>query len=495
MTTDEVTAPADLLSTGIPGLDEILMGGLAPGYLYLIEGDPGSGKTTLATQFLLAGVEAGESAVFVSLSENRRELRASAASHGWSLDGIDILEVFTSAERLDPEASYTMFHPAEVELGETMRAIREHLDQVRPARVVIDSVSELRLLADSALRYRRQLLSLREYFSSAGITVLFTDDRTGTDHDAHLHSLAHGVISLKLEAPEYGPLRRHLDVRKMRAKQFREGSHSLRIRPGGLEVFPRLVSAEHSNDVPLELVTTGSDQLDELLGGGLTRGTSTLLVGSTGTGKSSLAAQFVHAAAERGETAVLFLFDERIPTLLKRSDSLGLDLSSLVSSGAVIARTIDPAELDAGEFASLVREQVDENDARMVIIDSLNGYLNAMPSERFLSLHLHELFSYLAQRGVVTVTVLTQHGILDRDPSQLDASYLSDAVVLVRHFESDGQLRRALSVVKNRTGDHRRTVHELRLDDGIRVGERLCLDASALRDPMLPASTPPERET
>ena len=460
----------NVIPTGIAGFDDVLCGGLIPHRVYLVEGDPGAGKTTLALQFLLEGVRLGESCMFVTLSESKEELQSSAATHGWSLDGIHILEVIASEESLTPDSRYTMFHPSEVELAETTKTVLAEARRIKPARLVFDSLSELRLLAEHPLRYRRQILALKQYFSRQQSTVLFIDDRTGTDADMQLHSIAHGVIRLDSVTAEYGALRRRLQVRKLRGCSYREGFHDFAIRRGGLQVFPRLVAAEHRTAYTRESVPSGIEQLDKLLGGGLAKGTSTLMMGPSGCGKSSLATRYMAAAAERGERSALFLFDEAIATLIERSAGLGLDVQPFVDSGMMKLRQVDPAELSPGEFSHAVRQAVEVDGATMIVIDSLTGYLNAMPNDRLLTLHLHELLTYLGQRGVTTLVVLTQHGFLG-ETEGIDASYLADTVLLLRYFEALGEMRQAISVVKKRTGRHERTIRELSFQDGITVGE------------------------
>jgi circadian clock protein KaiC len=466
---DPSSAPG-LISTGVPGLDDVLHGGLSPNHLYLLEGDPGAGKTTAALQFLLAGSARGEACMFVTLSETASELRASAASHGWSLDGIHVLEVTTSEEKLATDARYTMFHPSEVELADTVRYVLAEAARIKPARLVFDSLSELRLLAENPLRYRRQILALKHHFSSAQCTVVLVDDRTGSTRDMHLHSLAHGAISLERETAEYGTMRRKLEVRKMRGRAFREGFHDFTILRGGLCVFPRLVAAEHGFDHVRDTLGSGLRALDDLLAGGLARGTSTLIMGPAGSGKSSLATQFVRAAADRGEKSATFLFDESIASFHERSQGLGFRLHEMLESHLQL-RAVDPAELSPGQFVAAVRHAVEVDDVRMLVIDSLSGYVNAMPSERFLLLHLHELLTYLNHRGVTTILVLTQHGVLGTDShAPFDASYLADTVLLLRYYEALGEVRQALSVIKKRTGPHERTIRELRFANGIIVG-------------------------
>jgi len=467
------TPPPRLLSTGITGLDDILHGGLAEPGLYAIEGDTGAGKTTLCLQFLLAGVKAGERVLLVTLSESTADLRAMAASHGWNLDGIDILELTASAESLSADANYTMFHPSEVELIETTRAILEAAERIKPSRVVLDSVGELRLLAQSPLRYRRQILALKNFFSRARCTMMMVDDPRADNPELAIASIASGIITLDRDATEYGAFRRRLQVLKMRGREVREGFHDCRIRRGGIEVYPRLIASEHSTSYARESIKSGVTALDKLLGGGLARGTSSLFLGPAGTGKSTLAAQYARAAAERSEHASVFLFDESIGTFLERSAGLGFDVKHVVDSGKLVLRQVDPAELAPGEFAHLVRTEVEQHRSRIVVIDSLTGYLNAMPSERLLTLHLHELLSYLGLQGVTTIMVMAQHGLVGAGgEAPVDTSYLADTVLLLRYFEQRGAVSTALSVIKKRTGMHERTIRELRFENGrIDVGE------------------------
>lgn len=460
-----------LASTGIQGLDDVLHGGLAPHRLYLVEGDPGAGKTTLALQFLRAGAAQGERCMFVTLSESEEELRASAASHDWSLDAIEIVEVVAAEESLKSDSRYTMFHPSEVELSETTQRVLHQVEQIKPARLVFDSLSEFRLLAQNPLRYRRQILALKQFFSRQQCTVLFIDDKSETV-DMHLHSIAHGVISLERRAPEYGILRRRLQIPKMRGREFREGYHDVRILRGGMQVYPRLIADDASASFHREPIKSGLPPLDALLGGGLARGTSNLILGPAGSGKSSVAVQYAASTAARGEHAALFLFDESITTLRQRSAGLGRDLGPLIDSGRFTMRQVNAAELSPGEFAHTVRRSVLHDQLRMVVIDSLNGYLNAMPSEQFLTLHLHELLTFLGQRGVTTLLVLAQHGFTGSTIQvPVDASYLADTVMLLRYFEAIGEVRQAISVIKKRTGAHERTIRELRFANGITIGE------------------------
>jgi len=459
-----------LVATGIEGLDDILRGGLIANRLYLVEGNPGSGKTTLALQFLLQGVRQGERCMLVSLSETEQELHAAADSHGWILDGIDVSEVIASEDALVPDARTTMYHPSEVELGETVKSVLAETMRIKPQRLVLDSLSEFRLLAENPLRYRRQILALKQFFARQGTTVLFIDDRTGSA-DMALHSLAHGVICLERETSEYGVERRRMFVSKLRGRAFREGFHDYKIQRGGLIVFPRLVAAEHWTPYEAGTVSSGLPALDTLLGGGLTKGSSTLVLGPAGTGKSSIATQYIVAAAQRGEHSSLFLFDESLTTFRQRAAGLGFPVDSLLEKRAIDARQLDPAELSAGEFSHFVRAQVERHNTSIVVIDSLNGYLNSMPTERFLVLHLHELLAYLAQRGVTTIMLMAQHGFVAANiHSPLEASYLADIVLLLRYFETFGEVRKAISVIKKRVGRHERTIRELSMDNGVIVG-------------------------
>jgi circadian clock protein KaiC len=463
------------IATGIAGLDHILGGGFTPNRIYLIEGDPGAGKTTLALQYLMEGRRRGEAGMYVSLSETKEELAGVAGSHGWDLEGIHCYELLPSDENLTPEGQSRLFHPAEVELSDTTRSILAEVERRQPARVVFDSLSEMRLLAQHPLRYRRQVLALKQFFIGRQCTVLLLDDRTAADNDLQLHSLAHGVISLEHVAQEYGAERRRLRVMKMRGRAFRGGFHDFMIRTGGLEVFPRLVAAEHHRPFDAEPLKSGVPALDALTGGGLHRGTSALLMGPAGSGKSTLATQYAVSAAERGERSVLFTFDEGVGTLIMRSEGLGIPLKRHMEAKRIRVQQVDPGELSPGEFIYSVRRAVEREAARVVVIDSLNGYMNAMPEERFLTIQLHEVLTYLAQHGVVTLMVVAQRGLLGAGmQTPVDASYLSDTVIALRYFESKGQLRRAISVVKKRSGAHEDTLRELRLRrGGIVVGEPL----------------------
>ena len=464
----------EVAATGIAGLDDVLYGGLTPHRLYLVEGVPGAGKTTLAMQFLREGARVGEAVLYVTLSETQEELTAIARSHGWDLAGLTIRELVPAEETLQPAEQYTMFHPAEVELSETTRTILNDVERLKPARLVFDSLSELRLLAGEPLRYRRQLLALKQFFRGRHCTVLLLDDLTSTDRDLQVQSIAHGVIALEQLVPEYGADRRRLRVLKHRGRRFRGGHHDYQISTGGLEVFPRLVAAEHRADVLGQRLSSGIRELDNLLGGGLELGTSTLMVGSAGTGKSSLAAQFVAAAASRGQHGAMYIFDESKTTLLARMAGLGVDLRAHVDKGTVVIDQVDPAELTPGEFSWRIRRQVEDNNAKVVVIDSLNGFLNAMPGERFLTIHLHELLMFLGEKGVATLLLGAHQGMLGPMVTPVDASYLADAVIVLRYFEARGEVHQAISVMKKRGGHHERTIREFTLEPGgIRVGAPL----------------------
>ncbi|MEO7134047.1 MAG: ATPase domain-containing protein [Vicinamibacterales bacterium] len=461
--------------TGIPGLDDVLNGGLSRGRLYLVEGVPGSGKTTLAMQFLMDGATRGEQVLYITLSETREELEAVAKSHGWDLTGITIRELLPDRESLKADDQYTMYHPSEIELAATTRLIVEDVERLKPSRVVFDSLSELRLVAGNPLRYRRQILALKQYFAGCNCTVIMLDDMTGTAHDLHVQSIAHGVIMLQHLSPEYGAERRRLRVVKYRGRQFRGGYHDYSINKGGLEVFPRLIAAEHRGDGGRARLKSNVNALDELLGGGVEEGTSTLIVGGAGTGKSTISAQFCFAAAERGDKSIVFMFDERPNTLYSRCAGLGMDLKGQVTAGMVKIVQVDPAEVSPGEFAHRIREAVQDAHVKLVVVDSLNGYLNAMPEEKFLSTQLHEILMYLSQQGVATLLIGAHHGVIGSQMSTpIDASYLADAVVLLRYFESKGEVRQAISVVKKRGGLHERTIREFAMHSGkIEVGETL----------------------
>ncbi len=460
--------------TGVAGLDDILRGGLPSGQMYLLEGDPGTGKTTIALQFMLKGASLGERTLYVTLSESKAELEAAAFSHGWSLDGVEIVEFVPEEAALNAEDSYTVFHPNEVELASTIKKLIEEIERVQAQRVVLDSLSELRLLAAEPVKYRRQLLALKRYFAGRGMTTLLLDDRSGEGSDVQLQSIAHGVIRLQKNPRSYGITRRQVEVLKVRGSGFREGLHDYCISAGGLEVFPRLVAAEHPSEFVEQLLPAGMLALDLMFGGGLDRGSSTLITGPTGVGKSSLVMQYLVAATARGERAALYTFDESVRSACIRATSLGLPVNDQLASGRLTLKQIDPAELSPGEFVAQLRRAVDEEQARVIVIDSLNGFLHAMAGESELPLQLHELLTFLGGRGVATFLVMTQHGFMGETRTQADVSYLADNVVLMRYFETRGSVRRAFSVIKKRSGSHETSIRELTLGEhGIGIGEPL----------------------
>jgi circadian clock protein KaiC len=475
MKTDATRTATTCISTGISTFDEILGGGLTRNRFYMVQGVPGSGKTTLALQFLMEGVRAGESVLYVTLSETEEEIRAIADSHGWTLDGVQILEVIPSEETLSPEEQYTVFQPDEVELSETTKAILNEVQSRKPARVAFDSLSELRLLAGSPLRYRRQMLGLKQYFAGRQCTVIVLDDFTGTDDDPQLQSIAHGIIELDQETPLFGSARRRVRVIKYRGKEFIGGYHDFRIARGGLKIFPRLVAARHRGRSASGPLSSGVPALDTLLGGGIERGTSTLLTGGPGTGKSTIAAQYAVAAAKRGERAAMFLFDESMATLKKRLSSLEMDIEPLLQSGRLSLQQVDPAELSPGELLYTVSRVATEEQATVVVLDSLNGFLNAMPHDKLLNTQLHELLTHLGQQGTATLLVAVQRGLIGSHmESPVDASYLADTVVLLRYFELQGSIRGAISVLKKRSGPHERAIREFSVaSGGVRVGPSL----------------------
>jgi circadian clock protein KaiC len=469
----DVPTMNDRISTGITGLDDILRGGLTKNRVYLVEGTPGTGKTTVALQFLLDGLRRGEAALYITLSETGDELRAVASSHGWSLDGLSIFELMDDA-RQGNVAQQSIFNPSDVELGETTRSIMERVTELRPTLVAFDSLSEMRLLAQNSLLYRRQILALKQFFSAQNCTVLFLDDRTSESNDQQLHSIAHGVISLEQIAQEFGKERRRIRIIKMRGIKYSGGYHDYILDTGGIQIFPRLMTLRYTHSSHSQRFSTGSMPLDTLLGGGLTSGTNTLMLGPSGIGKTTLLVRCMLSALERGERAAFYLFDEGLGTLYARSAAMGMDLRPYVARGELIIHQIDPAELAPGEFAQMLREAVDTADVTFVAIDSLNAYLHAMPGEKFLTLQMHELLSYLNQKGTTTVLVLAQHGLIGEVRSDVDLSYLSDTTVLLRFFESNGRLRRAISVTKSRTSDHALSIHELQLTHrGIEIGQPL----------------------
>lgn len=476
MSTDDTPhQDAALISIGIPAFDAILGGGLTPHRFYMVQGMPGSGKTTLALQFLLEGARQGEKVMYITLSETEEEVRAIARSHGWTLDGIEILEVVPNEQALSPEEQYTVFQPDEVELSETTRLILDAVDQRRPVRVALDSLSELRLLTGSALRYRRQMLALKQYFAGRQVTLLVLDDFSGRENDPQLQSIAHGIIELDQQLPVYGAARRRLHVLKYRGMQFVGGYHDFRIERGGLRIFPRVIAARHRGQTARGALKSGVESLDQLLGGGLERGTSTLLSGAPGTGKSTVSMLYAVAAARRGERAAAYLFDESVSTMRKRMSGLGLDIDPLIENGRLTVQQVDPAELSSGEFAHIVSHVAAEEEAAVVVIDSLNGFLNAMPNDRLLQVQLHELLTFLGHCGTATILVNVQRGLIGSTmDSTVDASYLADTVVVLRYFEALGAVRGAVSVLKKRSGAHERTIREYTISSGgVSVGPPL----------------------
>ncbi|MCA1827709.1 MAG: ATPase domain-containing protein [Myxococcales bacterium] len=479
------------VTTGISGLDDILAGGLPARRLHLVQGDPGAGKTTIGLQFLLEGVRRGERGLYITLSETREELTEVAASHGFDISKLALFELASTGARLDIEEQNTLFEPSEVELAELTRALLAQIDDVRPKRVVFDSLSEMRLLAQSPLRYRRQVLSLKQHLAERGCTVLMLDDQTSEVGDLHLQSLAHGVIVLQHLSPLYGAERRRLRVVKMRGVAVRGGFHDFRIRSGGVQVFPRLVAAEHHDTFPAGLIESGLQPLDELLGGGLDRGTSALFMGPAGTGKSALAMHFAVSATRRNEAAAVYAFDEGLYTLGLRCAALGIDLKGPIASGKLRIRQVNPAELSPGEFVAQVCSDVERNGAKVVVIDSLNGYMTAMPEEQFLTIQMHELLTFLRQRGVVIILVVAQQGLIGSMSTPVEVSYLADTVVLLRFFETAGAVRKAISVLKRRSGRHGSKIHELSMDaNGIRVGAALDKFVGVLTGVPHPAAAP-----
>ncbi len=471
------TITNEVCSTGVEGLDSILNGGLPRDCFYLIQGDPGSGKTTLALQFLLEGLQRGEAAFYVTLSETRDELLKVTRSHGWSLESIPLLELSAIEQLLRPEAHTTVFHPSEVQLNKVSKLVINEASKIRPARVVFDSLSEFRLLAETALRYRRELLNLKQHFAQYGSTVLLLDDKMNNNAigvDPHVLSLSHGVIQMEQLSPDYGKSRRRLRVLKLRGVKFREGYHDYTIETGGLRAFPRLVAAEHYERIQPEPVSSGIKELDLLLGGGLDRGTTTLILGSAGTGKSTLALQYAAEMASRGERGIIFGFDESRSIMLTRTRSLGIDLDPHIQSGLLTAQQIDPAEVAPGEFAARIVQEVNAG-CKLVVIDTLNGYLNAMPGEKYLINQLHELTSYLNSKGVVTIFILAQHGLVSVAEAPVDLSYLADTVLSLRYFETGGEVKQSIAVIKKRSGPHEKTLREYKVETGrgLRIGKPL----------------------
>jgi circadian clock protein KaiC len=470
-------SPSQYAQTGIGGLDDILRGGLPIGHMYLVEGESGAGKTTVGLHFLLAGRERGESCLWITMSETERELHAAAKAHGWDLEGIHILNLVLTKEVLNSEEQYTFFSPADVELTDTTRQILDAVKRWRPARIVFDPFSDIRYLARETLGYRRQILALRDFFSEYNCTVLLMQEMTrGSPGDNQAEALTHGYLTLHQESTQYGGHRRRVRIHKMRGIAFLGGYHDFSIREGGIRVYPRLVPAEHYDELPEETVSTGLPALDQLLGGGCERGASLLVMGTAGVGKSTVATQCASAAAARGEKVLIFMFDETVRAFTTRSRRLGLSIDRQISSGLIRLQQIDSAEFGPGEFAQLVVDAVSRDGVQTIVIDSLSGYINAMPEERFLATHMHELLTFLSYSNVVTIMTLAQHGVLgEQVQSPVDLSYLADTVMLIRYFEAFGAVRRALSVVKKRTGPHEVLIREMLIRDGsgIALGDPL----------------------
>ena len=482
-------------ATGVEGLDDILAGGLRRGRVYLLEGSPGTGKTTIASQFLIEGAEHGERGLYITLSETENELRESARSHGWDFVAPnEVFELVPPENLLDDEQQQSLLYSSDLELGETTKRIFEVVERVQPKRVVLDSLSEIRLLAQSSLRYRRQILALKHYFSHHEATVVMLDDLTTEINDKTVHSVAHGVIRLEELAPEYGAERRRLRVVKYRGQRYRGGFHDFVIETGGVRVFPRLVSSEHRREFQRDTLKSATPELDALLGGGIERGSSTLVIGPAGTGKSLITLTFAVAAVERGEKAAMFIFDEELGLLFERAKGLGLDLQAMVDKGKLIVEQVDAAELAPGEFAHRVRSAVEDEGVQTIIIDSLNGYQASMPQEQQLILHMHELLQFLNRQGTSTFLTVAQHGLVGDMKSPVDVTYLADTVILLRYFEAAGRVRRAISVIKKRTSAHEDTIREYRIgEDGISLGAPLTNFQGVLRGiPELIANAPPK---
>lgn len=458
--------------TGISGLDTILNGGIPENRLYLMQGEPGTGKTTISFQFLIEGLKAGEKCLYISFSESREELQSVADSHGWDISSLHMLELNSIEDQLKPESQNTIFHPSEVEMNQTTEVLFSEVERIKPTRIVFDSISEMRMLADSSLRYRRQMLALKQFFARSNCTVLLLDDLTTSPKDLQVQSIVHGVIHLQKLHPEFGNERRRMNIVKLRGIEYLGGYHDYIIKKGGVEIFPRMISAIHEPNKIEKKFYSGIKELDNLLGGGIDAGTSTLFLGPAGTGKSTLSLQYSYAAAERGEKAIIFAFEENIATLLMRTRSIGMDVQKHLDSGHMKIIKIDPAQLSPGEFADMIRNAILKDDYKLVAIDSLNGYLHAMPQEEFLTLQLHELLSFLSSQGVATLMVLAQQGMMGHMMNTpIDLTYLADTVVITRYYENEGTVRKAVSAIKQRSGIHESTIRELTFTKmGLRLG-------------------------
>ena len=462
------------ISTGVSGLDDILLGGLPKAHTYLVEGNPGTGKTTLGLQFVVEGARTGERCLYVTLSESKAEIEEAAHSHNWSLDGIDIVEFVPDEASLADEERYTVFHPGEVELATTIKRLLNEIERVEPMRLVIDSLSEFRLLAQDPLRYRRQLLALKQFFVGRNTTVLLLDDLHPDAGEHQVLSIVHGVMRFNRIERSYGVTRRRLEVVKLRSSGYRQGFHDYTLDVRGIVVYPRLIAAEYGETIPDETLSSNLPALDAMFAGGLDRGTSTLVLGPAGTGKSTISMQFAYAAAARGERAVMYLFDETLHTAARRARLLGMKIDPEVEQKRLCFEQVDAAELSPGEFVGKIIREVKENNARVIVIDNLNGFIRSMPGESDLALHLHELLAYLNKKGVNTFLVLTQRGLLGEGQGDIDISYLADTLLILRFFEAQASVRRAISVLKKRSGPHENTIRELRFGpEGIQFGEPL----------------------
>lgn len=460
--------------TGIAGLDEILKGGLPCNRLYVVEGEPGSGKTTMSLQFLMTGAAMGERSLYITFSETEEELKAVAESHNWDISKIHMVDLSYLERQLSPNAQNTLFHPSEIELNKITENLLQKIEEISPTRIVFDSISEMRLLAETPLRYRRQILALKQALAKRKSTVFFLDDLTNASQDLQVQSIAHGVIRLSRLHHHFGGERRQLRILKLRGVRFTSGSHDFDIQMGGVQVHPRIVSAQFEDQLADGQLPSGIDGLDSLLGGGLDRGTASLFIGPAGTGKSTMCLLYALSAVSRGESVAFFCFDETVANLLKRSNAIGMKVGAAIQSGRLHIQKVDPAEFSPGAFAGLVQEFVSQQNCKMVVMDSLNGYIQAMPQEQFLTLQLHELFAYLNNQGIVTMITLAQHGMIGTMVSPVDLTYLADTVVLTRFFESMGAIKKAISVIKKRTGAHESTIREFSIGtSGVRVGKAL----------------------